>query len=77
MRLGEIVDTACFVFDGLVGRFGQTANGERQIIALHIPGDMADLHSVVGPRVITPETGATSSAEVPASVSVSLIANGR
>ena len=54
VRLGELVNHACFICKGLVGRFGQIANGERQIIALHIPGDMADLHSVVGPRVMTP-----------------------
>ena len=54
VRLAELVHHACFVFDGLVARFGQTVNGERQIIALHIPGDMADLHSVAGPRVVTP-----------------------
>ena len=60
VRLGELVDHACLIFSGLAGRFGQTSNGERQIIALHIPGDMADLHSVVGPRVVTPLQALTS-----------------
>jgi CRP-like cAMP-binding protein len=34
----------------LVGRFEQTSNGHRQITAVHIPGDMADLQSVVVPK---------------------------
>lgn len=40
---------ACLVVEGLAGRFDQLANGERQITALHIPGDMCDLHSVAVP----------------------------
>lgn len=47
VRLGEPVRTSCFVVDGLVGRFDQNSLGARQITALHIPGDMPDLHSVV------------------------------
>ena len=46
VRLGERVDRACLIVSGLAGRFGQAHNGERLITALHIPGDMADLHSV-------------------------------
>jgi len=49
VSLGERVDHACFIVEGLVGRFDQNARGERQITALHIPGDMPDLHSVVQP----------------------------
>lgn len=47
VRLGEIVVHANFIAAGLVGRFDQNASGERQITALHIPGDMPDLFSVV------------------------------
>jgi CRP-like cAMP-binding protein len=43
------VHNACFVVAGLVGRFDQNAQGARQITALHIAGDMPDLHSVVQP----------------------------
>ena len=50
VRLGERVDHACLVMQGLVGRFGQNAEGNRQITAIHIAGDMADLHSVVSPN---------------------------
>lgn len=50
VRMGELVTHACLVSEGVVGRFGQTVAGHRQITALHIPGDMVDLHSVVVPR---------------------------
>jgi CRP-like cAMP-binding protein len=50
VRLGECVSHSCLVVEGLVGRFGQNAEGGRQITALHIPGDMTDLHSVVAPE---------------------------
>ena len=49
MRIGEPVDHCCLVVDGMMGRFGQTSEGDRQITALHVPGDMADLHSIVRP----------------------------
>lgn len=49
VALGEKVDHACYIVDGLVGRFDQNAGGDRQITALHIAGDMPDLHSVVQP----------------------------
>lgn len=49
VALGERVDHATYVVDGLVGRFDQNARGDRQITALHIRGDMPDLHSVVQP----------------------------
>jgi CRP-like cAMP-binding protein len=49
VRLGERSAHACFVVEGLVGRFDQNAQGERQITALHIAGDVPDLHSVVQP----------------------------
>jgi CRP-like cAMP-binding protein len=50
VRQGEQVDHACLVVSGLVGRFGQNTDGARQITCLHIPGDMADLPSVVSPK---------------------------
>jgi CRP-like cAMP-binding protein len=48
--LGERVDHACLLVDGLIGRFDQNSEGARQITAIHIPGDMVDLHSVVQPQ---------------------------
>lgn len=50
VRPGEQVDHSCLVVQGLVGRFGQNRDGARQITCLHIPGDMADLPSVVSPK---------------------------
>jgi CRP-like cAMP-binding protein len=50
VRQGEEVDHACLVIKGLVGRYGQRRDGARQITCLHIPGDMADLPSVVSPK---------------------------
>lgn len=49
VELGEEVDSATFVVEGLVGRFGQGRDGNRQIVALHLPGDVANLDSVVAP----------------------------
>jgi CRP-like cAMP-binding protein len=49
VRMGERVDHSCLVVEGIVGRFSQNAEGHRQITALHVAGDMADLHSVVRP----------------------------
>jgi CRP-like cAMP-binding protein len=50
VRLGETVGHSCLVMDGLAGRFGQNGDGSRQITCLHVPGDMADLVSVVTPK---------------------------
>ena len=50
VQQGEQVDHSCLVMKGLVVRFGQSSNGERQITCLYIPGDMADLPSVVSPK---------------------------
>lgn len=49
VSLGEKVDHSSLVVAGLVGRFGQNSDGKKQITAIHVPGDMADLHSVVQP----------------------------
>jgi CRP-like cAMP-binding protein len=46
---GQTVDYACLIAKGLAARFDQMRNGQRQITAFHIPGDMCDLHSVVAP----------------------------
>ena len=50
VRLGATVDHVTVVAEGVVARFGQNAEGERQITALHIAGDAPDLHLVVVPR---------------------------
>jgi CRP-like cAMP-binding protein len=50
VRLGVVVDHACLVSEGLVGRYGQTGDGKRQFLSLHLPGEMIDLPSVVAPQ---------------------------
>ena len=47
---GEHVDRACLVARGLVGRFDQMLDGQRQLTSFYIAGDMCDLHSVVAPK---------------------------
>jgi CRP-like cAMP-binding protein len=54
VSMAQTTKHSCLVGEGLAARFAETASGNRQSIALHIPGDMADLHSVVSPKVVTP-----------------------
>ncbi|PXA98608.1 Crp/Fnr family transcriptional regulator [Nostoc sp. 3335mG] len=54
VQLGERTSHVSLVVGGIVGRFGQTRNGARQLTALHIKGDMCDLHSAVLPVVSAP-----------------------
>lgn len=46
---GEDNAHCSLIASGLVGRFRQLRSGTRQITAFHIPGDMADLSSIVRP----------------------------
>ncbi len=59
---GETVDHACLIADGLAGRYDQMADGQRQLTAVHIEGDMADLHSVVSPTAAWGIVALTSTA---------------
>lgn len=43
---GERTKQCCLVIEGLVCRYKIVGNGERQILSLHIPGDIPDLHSL-------------------------------
>lgn len=47
VQLGQAVDHACLVADGLVARFALMPDGRRQLISFHIPGDIADLDSLM------------------------------
>ena len=53
VRLGESVSHACLVSEGLVGRFGQTEDGKRQFVSVHVPGEMVDLPSIMMPQSTT------------------------
>jgi CRP-like cAMP-binding protein len=46
---GDHTTHACLIMTGLAARYDQTDSGARQYTALHIPGDMCDLHSAVLP----------------------------
>ena len=50
VQAGERLDASCLVEEGLVARFEQLEDGRRQIISLHVPGDLVDLHSLLLPR---------------------------
>ena len=50
VRQGQFTRDASFVASGLVGRYDQNRNGDRQVVAIYFPGDIPDLHSVVLPQ---------------------------
>lgn len=54
VHLNQTVNHVSIVVDGVIARFGQIAEGERQITALHIAGDAPDLHTVVVPSDAVP-----------------------
>jgi CRP-like cAMP-binding protein len=57
---GDDVEYVHLVVEGLLGRFAQFEDGKRQITAIHIAGDMADLHSVVTPSAGSPMQALTT-----------------
>jgi CRP-like cAMP-binding protein len=62
IAIGDRTEASYFVQTGLIGRFSQGRDGVRQIVALHIPGEMADLCLVALPKtswafhVLSPST---------------------
>ena len=54
VALDEVVDHVSVVAKGVVARFGENAEGVRQITALHIAGDAPGLHTVVVPSDTVP-----------------------
>ena len=45
IREGELLDQSTLLCEGLMGRFKDMRDGERQISELHVSGDFVDLHS--------------------------------
>ena len=43
---GSVPDECCFVIDALVCRYALTSEGNRQIVSVHIPGDLPDRDSL-------------------------------
>jgi len=54
VRYGEELGCSCLIIEGLVARFSQLDDGSRQIISLHVPGDMVDLYSLMLPKSPSP-----------------------
>jgi CRP-like cAMP-binding protein len=46
VRQGDKPDRAVFVWSGMLSRYHTLANGDRQYLCLHIPGDMPDVQSL-------------------------------
>ena len=45
VRAGELLSFSMMLLDGLVCRYKDLSDGQRQITALHVSGDFVDLHS--------------------------------
>lgn len=44
LRRGELLNRSVLLIDGLMCRYKDLRDGQRQITALHVPGDFLDLH---------------------------------
>ena len=44
IRQGELVTASTYLIDGYMCRYMDDHRGERQLVALHVPGDFVDLH---------------------------------
>jgi CRP-like cAMP-binding protein len=51
VRAGEELNVSILLIDGLMCRYKDLRNGERQIMELHVPGDFLDLHSFLLKRL--------------------------
>lgn len=51
VRAGEELTFSILLIDGLMCRYKDLRNGERQIMELHVPGDFLDLHSFLLKRL--------------------------
>lgn len=45
IRAGERIEFSTLLLDGIMCRYKDLSDGQRQITELHVPGDFADLHS--------------------------------
>lgn len=50
-RAGVATEYSTLLLDGLLGRVFHMSEGKRQIVALHVPGDFVDLHSLLLKRL--------------------------
>lgn len=42
---GKVIDTSMLLIEGLMTRYMDGADGSRQLVAIHVPGDFVDLHA--------------------------------
>ena len=45
IRAGQRIESSTLLLDGIICRYKDLSEGQRQITELHVPGDFADLHS--------------------------------
>jgi CRP-like cAMP-binding protein len=51
VRAGTTLSESTLLFDGFVCRYKDLADGQRQILEIHIPGDFLDLHGFLLKRI--------------------------
>ena len=51
VRDGTLVEESTLLIDGVIGRYKDLANGDRQIQELHVSGDFVDLHGFLLKRL--------------------------
>ena len=51
VRAGTILSESTLLFDGFVCRYMDVADGQRQIMEIHVPGDFLDLHGFLLKRL--------------------------
>ena len=51
IRAGVSADHSTLLIDGMLGRVFYMSEGKRQIVAMHVPGDFVDLHSMLLKRL--------------------------
>lgn len=45
VRAGDLIDTSTLLVEGFVCRYMDDRMGQRQLVAVHVPGDFVDLHA--------------------------------
>lgn len=51
IREGAPLSRSTLLIDGLIGRYKDLSDGQRQIMEIHVPGDFADLHGFLLKRL--------------------------
>lgn len=51
VRAGDPLSSSMLLVDGFVARYKDLANGQRQIMEIHVPGDFVDLHGLLLKRL--------------------------